>query len=216
MIVGCNNEITEVHYSGYTIDKIYACGGQLVYLNTEAVKWRFILDGGNIAYELCQYQDYSAVTSSDTNTYSGSMVTAEIGECPIIIKDGAFNRCSKLTGITLPNSVVNIGNNTFNNCSNLTGITLPNSIINIGDKTFQQCSKLSSITIPSGVTSIGSDAFRLCTGLTSITVEATTPPTLGNRAFSYTNDCPIYVPAESVSAYQTAWSTYSSRIQAIQ
>ena len=31
MIVGCNNEITEVHYSGYTIDKIYACGGQLVY-----------------------------------------------------------------------------------------------------------------------------------------------------------------------------------------
>ena len=31
MIVGCNNEITEVNYSGYTIDKIYACGGQLVY-----------------------------------------------------------------------------------------------------------------------------------------------------------------------------------------
>jgi hypothetical protein len=31
MIIGCNNEITEVHYSGYTIDKIYACGGSLVY-----------------------------------------------------------------------------------------------------------------------------------------------------------------------------------------
>ena len=194
MIVGCNNEITEVHYSGYTIDKIYACGGQLVYLNTDSVKWRFILDGGNVAYELCQYQDYSAVTSSDTNTYSGSMVTAEIGECPIIIKDGAFNRCSKLTGITLPNS-----------------------IINIGDKTFQQCSNLSSITIPSGVTSIGSDAFKLCINLTSITVEATTPPTLGNRAFNNTNNCPIYVPAESVDTYKTAtnWSTYADRIQAI-
>ena len=29
--VACNNEIKEVHYSGYTISKIYACGGQLVY-----------------------------------------------------------------------------------------------------------------------------------------------------------------------------------------
>lgn len=31
MIVACNNEITEVHYSGYTIEKIYACDGELVY-----------------------------------------------------------------------------------------------------------------------------------------------------------------------------------------
>ena len=29
--VACNNEIKEVHYSGFTISKIYACGGQLVY-----------------------------------------------------------------------------------------------------------------------------------------------------------------------------------------
>lgn len=31
MIVACNNNIKEVQYSGFTIDKIYACGGQLVY-----------------------------------------------------------------------------------------------------------------------------------------------------------------------------------------
>ena len=31
MIQFCNNEIKEVQYNGYTIEKIYACGGELVY-----------------------------------------------------------------------------------------------------------------------------------------------------------------------------------------
>ena len=41
--------------------------------------------------------------------------------------------------------------------------------------------------------------------------------TENSNAFDNTNNCPIYVPAESVSAYQSApnWSTHASRIQAI-
>jgi len=48
-----------------------------------------------------------------------------------------------------------------------------------------------------------------------VIVNATTPPTLGASAFNNTNDCPIYVPCSSVSAYKAAsnWSTYASRIQ---
>jgi hypothetical protein len=36
--------------------------------------------------------------------------------------------------------------------------------------------------------------------------------------FADTNDCPIYVPADSVDAYKAAenWSQYAKRIQAIQ
>ena len=46
----------------------------------------------------------------------------------------------------------------------------------------------------------------------------TTPPTLSSNALDYTNNCPIYVPSASVNAYKSAnnWSTYASRIQAIQ
>jgi len=53
--------------------------------------------------------------------------------------------------------------------------------------------------------------------LTSVTCEALTPPTLGSNAFNYTNNCPIYVPSQSVAAYKTAanWSTYASKIRAI-
>jgi len=67
------------------------------------------------------------------------------------------------------------------------------------------------------VTSIGNEAFDSCRSLTSVTVEATTPPTLSTDAFNSTNNCPIYVPCDSVDTYKAAsgWSTYASRIQAI-
>ena len=40
---------------------------------------------------------------------------------------------------------------------------------------------------------------------------------MGSYVFNDTNDCPIYVPSESVEAYKAAtnWSYYASRIQAI-
>lgn len=97
----------------------------------------------------------------------------------------------------------------------LVGIEIGNAITSIGDWAFLTCNGLTSCTIGSGVTSIGTEAFNGCSGLTSITVNATTPPELGSIAFYDTNNCPIYVPSGSVNAYQSAWSDYASRIQAI-
>lgn len=80
------------------------------------------------------------------------------------------------------------------------------------------CTNLLTIYMGTGVTRIRNLAFASCSSLTSITILATTPPTLDNAAaFDQTNDCPIYVPAASVTAYQTAsnWSSLASRIQAI-
>lgn len=91
-------------------------------------------------------------------------------------------------------------------------------VTRIGTFVFQNGSSLTSVTIPSTITRIDNAAFDGCSSLTSITVNATTPPTLYAAAFDHTNDCPIYVPAESVETYQAAsgWSTYASRIEAIQ
>ena len=82
---------------------------------------------------------------------------------------------------------------------------------------FRYCKGLTSITIGNGVTSIGEQTFYKCDSLTSVTIQATTPPSLGSSAFSETNNCPIYVPAESVDAYMQAtnWSELAGRIQAI-
>lgn len=76
---------------------------------------------------------------------------------------------------------------------------------------------LKTAVIPDTVTSIGDSAFSSCLNMAAVFCMATTPPALGIGPFYNTNDCPIYVPSASVSAYQSAtgWSSYSSRIQAM-
>ena len=86
------------------------------------------------------------------------------------IGDEAFNECSSLTSITIPNSVTSIGNNAFESCRGLTSITIPDSVTNIGGGAFAGCHNLKSITIPNSVTSIGDSAFFNCMDLTKITI----------------------------------------------
>lgn len=96
-----------------------------------------------------------------------------------------------------------------------TAAFIGNCITSIDEYAFRGFSAMTTCTIGSGVTSIGNTVFYNCTSLTSVTCLAITPPTLGSSVFVNTNNCPIYVPAESVNAYKSAWSDYASRIQAI-
>lgn len=66
-------------------------------------------------------------------------------------------------------SVTSIGVMAFDGCSGLTSITIPESVKSIGDEAFNHCSGLTSITIPESVEGIGWRAFYGC-GLTSITI----------------------------------------------
>ena len=129
-----------------------------------------------------------------------------------------FVDCFSLTSVIIPDGVTSIESSVFNSCSGLTSITIPDGVTTIGQTVFADCRSLTSVTIPDSVTSIGAITFVNCSTLTSITVNATTPPTLGADVFNSTNNCPIYVPSASVNAYKaaTGWSTYASRIQAIQ
>ena len=97
----------------------------------------------------------------------------------------AFNGCSGLTSITIPNSVTSIGGYAFYDCSGLTSITIPNSVTSIGQYAFYSCSKLTSITIPNSVTSIGGFAFSFCSGLTSVTIPNSVT-SIGGYAFNGT------------------------------
>ena len=129
--------------------------------------------------------------------------------------DNIFYQSGYLTNVVLPNSITSIGSQAFRNCYELTSINLPTSLTTVGSEAFAICPSLSTIELPASTTTIGDAAFNSCSGLTSITCLATTPPTLGNDVFTGDSGCPIYVPAASVSAYQSAWSQVSSRIQPI-
>ena len=156
-------------------------------------------------------QDLIDLIERDITTFNIPSGTTKIGTY-------VFQNCTSLTSITIPSSVTSIDIYAFSYCNKLTNITIPNSVTSIGGYAFYYCKGLTSVTIPDSVTSIGGYAFGYCSSLTNIIIQATTPPTLANtNAFSNTNNCPIYVPSESVDTYKAAtkWSSFASRIQSI-
>ena len=89
-------------------------------------------------------------------------------------------------------------------------------VTEIRDNAFRDCYRLTSVVIPDGVTFISDFAFQGCSSLTSVIVKATTPPMLGADVFYHTNEeLVIYVPAQSLEAYKTAWSEYADKIDSI-
>jgi hypothetical protein len=131
-----------------------------------------------------------SVTIDDiTYTYSGStaevqtfvpgITTANIPSTIFVSPDtynvtsigiSAFQGCTTLTSVTIPNSVTSIGQQAFYSCTSLNSATIGSSVTTIGDYAFQGCSALTSITIPDSVTSIGVSAFQYCTLLASVTL----------------------------------------------
>jgi hypothetical protein len=120
-----------------------------------------------------QYYYGSSTSSTQNTTYyipsSLQSVTVTGGN----ILYGAFNRCTSLTSVEIPDSVTCIGNSTFKDCVLLTSVVIPNSVTSIGDYAFYKCTSLTSIEIPDSVTSIGKGAFYECTSLTNVYYKGT-------------------------------------------
>ena len=82
------------------------------------------------------------------------------------INRSAFEGYTSLQSVDFNNcQITTIPDEAFNNCSSLTTITIPDTVTSIGNNAFQYCSSLTTITIPEGVKSIGWDAFSNCRNL---------------------------------------------------
>ena len=95
-----------------------------------------------------------------TGTSTGSGTAGKFSE----YVDGSLTEVSAadLSGIS------KIGDYAFQNCTSLTSVTIPDSVTSIGSCAFHSCSNLTSITIPDSVTSIGLSAFEKCKTLTDL------------------------------------------------
>ena len=114
---------------------------------------KYLGDGGAVTIP--------ASASDGTTAYA----VAEIGS-------NAFEGCTGLTSVTLPNSITKIGSNAFDRCSNLVSINFPPSLTVIGYAAFLRCGSLTSATLPNSVATIGGDAFALCYNLASVTLPS--------------------------------------------
>ena len=115
----------------------------------------------------------------------------------------AFGDCTSLTSVTVRNGVTSIRRGAFSGCTGLKRITIPDSVTYIGDSAFSGCTGLTSITIPDSVTSIGEYAFRDCTSLTNVTI-GNGVTSIGARAF---NGCESLMRITDMGT-KAKWETY--------
>ena len=133
----------------------------------------FIVDNG--AARLWQCRSTIAGAVNVPESVNGYPVTA--------IAHQAF-ASSKVTSVTLPDSVQTVESAAFYGCDSLTSVKLPAGLTSISDDLFSGCTALQSVTLPSGVTSIGSSAFSRCTALKRIAIPDGVTD-IGSYAFAY-------------------------------
>ena len=88
----------------------------------------------------------------------------------VLILDGTFYECNKLTKVILPSSLTTIDDNSFYNCTSLTSITLSQTVRFIGSSAFYGCKSLSQINLPQEITTIEGGAFERCSALREVTI----------------------------------------------
>ena len=156
------------------------CGLLFALLATTTL-WAYDFESGNLYYNITDYSEHTVeVTYQSQDEYNyGNFAVIAIPETVnydgttysvTSIGSSAFEYCSALTSITIPNSVQSIGREAFYGCSALTSINIPEGVKTIEYNTFSNCSKLTSVTIPNSVTTIEDAAFEVCSSLETITI----------------------------------------------
>ena len=160
------------------------------------------------------YNDLNGATNIPNYAFQDCIYLTDISIPDSVVSLGIhiFSGCVNLSKVSLGQNIEIIESFMFRNCTSLTNITIPERVTKINNYAFGGCYILNNVIIPRNVETIGLGAFNDCAALTTMTILATTPPTLANNAISSTTTT-IYIPAGTLSAYQTAtnWSSHASK-----
>lgn len=135
-------------------------GGRTTFVQTQ---WSFT--SNNVAITITSY------VGSDNDV----RIPAALNGLPVTSIGTSAFLDKTVTSVTIPDSVVNIGNDAFYQCTSLAGITIPAGVTNIGTYAFYDCTSLTGITIPGSVTNLGAYAFYDCTKLTNVYFQGNAP-----------------------------------------
>lgn len=176
------------------VDVVFASGGALASLGEYSFYNCTSLQTITLPQSLAAIGDYQFYGSRSLTTIAIPATVQSIGAYAFAGKDGvpmglnsvvfvgnstlssigayAFNLCYSLASITLPDSLLTIGERAFYNCNALSSLAIsPQSLLtSIGNYAFSGCVSMSGIFIPQYVSDIGTGAF-FNTGLTSIQVS---------------------------------------------
>ncbi len=97
---------------------------------------------------------------ADSTFYNKGLETISIPSSVVTIGDSAFAKNSDIREVSVTGGVKTIGSNAFADCTSLLKVSIASTVTSIGANAFYNCKSLKGIKIPDSVTSIGVDAFK--------------------------------------------------------
>lgn len=174
-------------------------------------------------FTICRYNGWAANESFMTEIEAASVGTIgtafknsrmkSFGEFQYFtgiteIPKDAFNYCTLLESILLPDTVKSIGSSAFFNCLKLKEIVIPEGVTTIGSSAFALCSVLEKANIPVLVTAITNNLFQECKKLSNINFPANLE-SIGSSAFSNTGLENVVLPEYLATLHGTAFGNCS-------
>lgn len=106
-------------------------------------------------------QAFGSCTALKTLTFARNSVLRTIA-------DQAFESCSALESVIMPDSLTTLGNKAFQNCSALTRVVISAGLERLPQYAFYSCNALESVVMQEGLTLIDQYAFNNCTALKAV------------------------------------------------
>ena len=168
------------------------CGSADNESGESSVKWSLFEDGILIISGTGAMADWEYSEPAPWSDYRPKIKTVVINPGITVIGRFAFDRCTNLTNVTIPDSVTCIKFWAFHACG-FTDITIPEGVERI-ESAFYECCELTSIVIPKSATSVAGIAFECCSSLASITVAQ------GNPVYHSDGNCLILTADKTLIA----------------
>ncbi len=124
------------------------------------------------------------ITGYTTAISSTLSIPDEIdGRRVVRIDDDAFQGCTKITEVDLPEYLREIGDSAFEGCTALTKIRMDDNVREIEKNAFKGCTKLESVYFSDDVKAIPESAFEGCSSLTTVNMADRGITSIGKNAF---------------------------------
>ena len=187
--IGGSNECL-TNANRYYIYDAGKCGNNLTYMMLS--DGRLIISGTGPMYNYGHSYApwYTGASGISSIVFQGDVTS---------IGSYAFEYCTELKSVFIPESVTSIGEFAFDKCTAMTDVSVSNSVTSIGNHAFSNCSAIKSLVIPSSVASIGQSAFSSCWGITDIVLEDGVARIEGNAFERCSGIASLFIPDSVVS-----------------
>jgi len=167
--------------------------------NTYVIDLKQIVADQGHAYLHCikEAQWGAGVTVTAMRLYTENTQTE--GTALTTIGSNAFNSCSLLEQVTLPESVTSLGSSAFSNCSSLKSFAFPANIKQVPYSVLENCESLESVTLAEGTTQIGGEAFYNCSKMATINLNGQPLTRIDDYAFYNTGLTSVTLPESLTS-----------------